>query len=210
MKDVLNKIAKIISPRNPIKEWQGGYLHTDKGEVVMTDGKRMLLISDCGKRDNDCYIDNKGSENGTFGYPNYQKYSDDGYYMWAKKYELDFANLVLEKGWMKKSKEKVIFSTKAFRVVGKSEAMKVDVHLGMYNTSYLADFLRVIRAYYNNRTKSVKVTMFFNPQMKMPLHILTEDKKFHYIVMPIQFYNEMYIDKNTIDEVELEEKKTVF
>ena len=51
--------------------------------------------------------------------------------------------------------------------------------------------------------------MFFNPQMKMPLHILTEDKKFHYIVMPIQFYNEMYIDKNTTDEVELEEKKTV-
>lgn len=210
MKNELKKIAKTISPHKPIKEWQGGYLHTAKGEVVMTDGKRMLLISDCGKRDKDCYIDNEGFEQGTFSYPNYQKYSDDGYYMWAKKYELDFANLVLERGWMKKSKEKVIFSTKAFHVVGKSEATKVDVNLGMFNTSYLADFLRIIRAYYNNRTKSVKVTMFFNPQMKMPLHILTEDKKFHYIVMPIQFYNEMYIDKNTIDEVELEEKKTVF
>ena len=209
MKGTLQKIAKVISPTNPLREWEGGYLHTSKGEVVMTDGRRMLLISDCEVKDKDYFIDKEGEEVNTFNFPKYEKYSDDGYYMWSQSFEIDLGSLITDKGWMKKGcKQRVLFRSKGYKVVSKTEAFETDKGLGLFNTSFLADFLRVVRTYYKNRAKSIKVTMYLNAQGVLPLHILTEDKKFHYIVMPIQYRG--VIDNETTEVVELVKEKTIF
>lgn len=203
------KIAKIIGSfvkGGEYRPFEGAYYHDTNGSVVATDGRRILVIHDEEKIEKPIYMSRDG-ELLDKNYPNYQIFFDRKYENnWDG--EFDLGKLIIEREWIKKKSMNVLFKKSVMRMVGKTEAQEVEENLGMFRSEFLADILRCYRAYYKNRTKSLRVKMRFTKDgdlLLSPLFIETLDGKMSYIIMPIsinQYYSPSTMDEAVIMEVE--------
>ena len=196
------KIAKIIGSfvkGGEYRHFEGAYYHDTNGSVVATDGRRILVIHNEEKIEKPIYMSRDG-ELLDVSYPNYQIFFDRKYENnWEG--EFDLGKLVVEREWIKKKSMNVLFKKRVMGMVGKTEAQQVEENLGMFRSEFLADFLRCYRAYYKNRTESVRVRMKFTKDgnlLSSPLYIETLDGKMSYIVMPMCI--NLYYLPETIDE----------
>lgn len=181
--------------------YYGAYYHDTDGNVVATDGRRILVIHDEEKIESPIYMDKKGKVVTDKTYPNYKMHLEGKREVtWSG--EFDLIGLVDERKWMSKGDENVIF--KLVSKVGITT-------LGMFSTTFLADFKRCYYAYYRKRPKSLMVKMTFSKDgdlLSVPLRIETLDGKMTYLVMPKCI--DMYYHPNCYDKEVIIEKKSVF
>lgn len=205
MTETFSKISSIIAGDSS-ESYSGGYFHDIDGTVVMTDKRRLLVIRDEEKIKRPVYFKN-GEKLKSKDFPKYKKYIDCTYEI-TKEWAIDLGAFIMEHKWMDvpvNKLQRVLFRTKAIQKKGKRAHETIDC-LNIFNIRFIADFLRCVRTYYKNRTKSLNVTIKFTSDEKLkvsPCYIETEDKKFLYILMPISFTpNQLFVDRTNIENLE--------
>lgn len=213
------RIAKIIGESvkgHEWKSWQGGYLHTTDGNVIATDGRRIVIVNGQENRHEPLFLDKDGDEVSPSQFPKYERFTNTNAYDVIGEWEINLGRIIEENGWMKVTHTKsltdnrVLFKTKFIhhRKGNTSQiANEEEVNLNIFNIRFLTDSLRVYRAINKNRTKDMVVRMKFTRscnQPSSPVYIETVDGKMSYVLMPISVNHTSRT--NIADVIELENK----
>lgn len=152
------KIAKMFKSGYNCHSYDGTYLLTDEN-VVVTDGKRMVIYRDWVSRSEDEVYSYDGEKRDS-KYPLWKQCSNHSDYIFGE-FDLDLADMVLSNGMMKdtkNSKKIAMFKGKVAHFNGNAE------HLiyGVVDTWVLAAALRAYRTLTGTRAKSLMVKMSFD------------------------------------------------
>lgn len=216
---MFKKISKIVGSfwkGCEQKPFHGGYLLTGDGNFVATDSRRIVVIrgNEQSLFNEDYCVDVKGNEFDASRYPKWKEVTDISKQVISYEWECDLGEIIVNNKWMDCSEmttDEVLFKTTMNKKVG-TEILKSEVNLGLFNSRYIADILRIWRTINKNRTTTMKVTMKFTTKDGMvvsPCFIETLDKKMLYVLMPLMMnlYRSPLIKK---DIVMCPEKESTF